>query len=192
MILGPTINFLIHIIMRLFTNHLHNPASNRTVVPPASMWRELRERLDRFSNSAAKQPRLRVYGFVDVPDSDVSCSLCTVVNGELQRVRDIQENGRFRLDLPATANVRLVFIQFGYLPRVMEIRPSNKATAAEGSQRLNLHVSLTRSANIAGGHPPMRERITLSHGKGPVLVEYDREPRAAQHDDFWPLLKRAS
>ena len=178
--------------MRLFTNHQHNPASNRTTVPPPSMWRELRERLDRISNSAAKQPRLRVYGLVDVPESDVSCSLSIVVNGELQRVRDIQENGRFRLDLPTTGNVRLVFIQFGYLPRVMEIRPSGKSTDAAGSQRLNLLVTLTRSANVGGGHAPMRERITLSHGKGPILVEYDREPRPAQHDDFWPLLKRAS
>ena len=179
--------------MRLFTNHLHHPASNRTVVPPPSMWRELRERLDRFSKGAAKPPRLRVYGHVDVPESDVSCSLCIVVNGELQRVRDIQENGRFRLDLPATENVRLVFIQFGYLPRVMEIRPSTKATSANGSQRLNLHVTLTRSANFGGARlPPLRERIPLSHGHGPVLVEYDREPRPAQHDDFWPLLKRAS
>jgi len=178
--------------MRLFTNHLHNPASNRTMVPPPSMWRELRERLDRLSNSAAKQPRLRVYGFVDVPESDVNCSLCIVVNGELQRVRDIQENGRFRLDLPATGNVRLVFIQFGYLPRVMEIRPSGTCTGTEGSQRLDLRVTLTRSANIGGGFPPMRERITLSHGKGPVLVEYDREPRPVRHADFWPLLKRAS
>lgn len=182
--------------MRLFTNHLHHPASNRTMVPPASMWRELRERLDRYSKGVAKQPRLRVFGYVDVPESDVSCSLCIVVNGELQRVRDIQENGRFRLDLPATENVRLVFIQFGYLPRVMEIRPSTKSTGASGangSQRLNLRVTLTRSANVGGTRlTPLRERITLSHGHGPVLVEYDREPRPAQHDDFWPLLKRAS
>lgn len=179
--------------MRLFTNHLHHPASNRAAVLAPSMWRELRERLDRFSHGTAKQPRLRVYGFVDVPESDVSCSLCIVVNGGLQRVRDVQENGRFRLDLPATENVRLVFIQFGYLPRVMEIRPFTKATSASGSQRLNLRVTLTRSANFGGARlAPLRERITLSHGKGPMLVEYDREPRAAQYDDFWPLLKWAS
>lgn len=179
--------------MRLFTNHLHNPASNRSVVPPPSMWRELRERLDGLSSATAKQASLRIHGQVDVPESDVSCSLCIVVNGELQRVRDIQENGRFRLDLPATGNVRLVFIQFGYLPRVVEIRPSGKATGSDGSQRLNLHVSLTRSAHSGVTRPtPLRERITLGNGQGPVVVEYDRVPRAAQHDDLWPLLKRAS
>lgn len=182
--------------MRLFTNQLHRPASHRSMMPPPSMWRELRERLDRFSKGAPKEALLRVHGYVDVPESDVSCSLCIVVNGELQRVRDIQQNGRFRLDLPATGNVRLVFIQFGYLPRVMEIRPSTKfngAGTAKGSQRLNLRVTLTRSANIGGARlAPLRERITLSHGQGPVLVEYDRAPRAAQHEDFWPLLRRAS
>ncbi len=179
--------------MRLFTHQLHNPASNRTMVPPPSMWRELRDRLDRLSNATDKPARLRVYGHVDVPESDVSCSLCVVINGELQRVRDIQENGRFRLELPATENIRLVFIQFGYLPRVMEIRPSGMSGLDHGSQRLDLRVTLTRSANIGGTRfPPLRERITLSHGHGPVLVEYDREPRPAQHDDFWPLLKRAS
>ncbi len=182
--------------MRLFTNHLHNPANNRNMVPPASMWRELRDRLDRISKSSAKERRLRVHGVVDVPESDVSCSLCVVVNGKLQRVRDIQSNGRFRLDLPATEHVRLVFIQFGYLPRVMEIRPSRQSAddaRVKGSQRLDLRVTLTRSANIGGTRlSPLRERITLSHGHGPVLVEYDREPRPARHEDFWPLLKRAS
>ncbi len=177
--------------MRLFTHQLHAPASNRTMVPPPSMWRELRERLDRLSNSTAKERRLRIHGHVDVPESDVSCALCVVVNGQLKRVRDIKGNGAFKLDLPATEHVRLVFIQFGYLPRVMEIRPS--AGTGNGSQRLDLRVNLTRSTNIGGTRlMPLRERITLSHGRGPVLVEYDREPRPAQHDDFWPLLKRAS
>ena len=182
--------------MRLFTHQLHLPASNRTAVPPPSMWRELRERLDRISKGTATERRLRIHGHVDVPESDVSCSLCVVVNGELKRVRDIKGNGNFRLDLPATENVRLVFIQFGYLPRVMEIRPSNGSAEdakGNGSQRLNLRVTLTRSSNIGGTRlVPLRERITLSHGNGPVLVEYDREPRPAQHDNFWPLLKRAS
>lgn len=180
--------------MRLFTHHLHNPASNRGLMPPPSMWRELRERLDRFSAERTGPTRLRVSGVLDVPESDVSCSLCIIVNGELQRVRDIQGKGHFRLDLPAHEPVRLVFIQFGYLPRVMEIRPSTKAWGTadpSGVQRLNVRVSLTRSANIGGGQPPLRERITLGHGKGPV-VEYDRAPRAAQQDAFWPLLKRAS
>lgn len=182
--------------MRLFTHHLHLPATNRTVVPPPSMWRELRERLDRLSKGASKERKLRIQGHVDVPESDVSCSLCVVVNGELKRVRDIKGNGHFRLDLPATENVRLVFIQFGYLPRVMEIKPSKGCLNdpdSNGSQRLKLRVTLTRSASIGGARlKPLRERITLSHGHGPVLVEYDREPRPAQHDDFWPLLKRAS
>lgn len=182
--------------MRLFTNQLHNPASNRSMVPPPSMWRELRERLDRLSSSAPKERRFRIHGVVDVPESDVSCSLCVVVNGELQRVRDIRSNGRFRLDLPATENVRLVFIQFGYLPRVLEIRPAGptlEGIRPKGAERLDLRVTLTRSANIGGArHTPLQERITLGHGRGPVLVEYDREPRAAQHNEFWPLLKRAS
>ena len=178
--------------MRLFTNHLHHPASNRALVPPPSMWRELRDRLDRLSKGEARSARLRVHGHVEVPESDVSCSLCIVVNGVLQRVRDIQENGRFRLDLPAHESVRLVFIQFGYLPRVMEIRPCSHALDT-GSQRLHLRVTLTRSAKFGGTNlAPLRERITLSHGHGPVLVEYDRAPRTARHDDFWPLLKRAS
>ena len=181
--------------MRLFTHHLHNPASNRDLMPPPSMWRELRERLDRISTGRTEPTRLRVSGVLDVPESDVSCSLCIVVNGELQRARDIQGNGRFRLNLPADEHVRLVFIQFGYLPRVMEIRPSNQAVATTDpirSQHLNLRVSLTRRACIGGGQAPLRERITLGHGKGPLVVEYDRVPRAAQQDDFWPLLKRAS
>ena len=48
--------------MRLFTHHLHLPLTNRAMVPPPSMWRELRERLDRLSHSPAKQARLRVHG----------------------------------------------------------------------------------------------------------------------------------
>ena len=179
--------------MRLFTHQLHAPASNRAVVPPPSMWRELRERLDRLSKGTAKERRVRIPGHVDVPESDVSCSLCVVVNGQLKRVRDIKGNGKFQLDLPATENVRLVFIQFGYLPRILEIRPSSGPGTTAGSQRLDLRVTLTRSTNIGGARLlPLRERITLSHGRGPVLVEYDREPRPAQHDDLWPLLKRAS
>lgn len=181
--------------MRLFTHHQHNAASDRDLMPPPSMWRELRARLDRFTTGRTGPSRLRVDGVLDVAESDVCCSLCIAVNGELQRVRDIQDNGRFRLDLPAHDHVRLVFVQFGYLPRVMEIRPSAKgmgAAEAAAPQRLNLRVSLTRSVSIGGGQAPLRERITLGHGKGPVIVEYDRAPRAARPDDFWPLLKRAS
>jgi hypothetical protein len=182
--------------MRLFTHQLHNPATNRHLVPPASMWRELRERLDRLAHTAPKAQRLRVQGVVDMPESDVQCSLCVVVNGEMERIRDIGSNGRFRLDLPATGNVRLVFVQVGYLPRVVEIRPARQAadsSAANAPQRLDLRVSLTRSASIGGTRmAPLRERITLGHGRAPLLVEYDREPRGTQREDFWPLLKRAS
>lgn len=180
--------------MRLFTHHLHLPGTGRQLAPPPSMWRELRERLDRLAKHTATESRLRVNGLVDVPESDVSCSLCVVVNGELQRVRDIRSNGRFRLDLPANATVRLVFIQFGYLPRVMEIRPpSRQTTGSPGSQRLNLRIMLTRCSRV-GGVPltPLRERITLSHGGGPILVEHDRLPKPTQGEELWPLLKRAS
>lgn len=179
--------------MRLFTNHLHHPASNRAIVPPPSMWRELRDRLDRLSNGIRQGARLRVHGRVDIPESEVSCSLCIVVNGQQQRVRDIRENGRFRLDLPANENVRLVFIQCGYLPRVMEIRPSADHPATSGPQRIDLRITLTRSGHFGGARiNPLRERITLGRGNAPVLVEYDRAPRPTQRDDFWPLLKRAS
>lgn len=182
--------------MRLFTHHLHLPLTNRAMVPPPSMWRELRERLDRLSHSPAKQARLRVHGQVDLPESDVSCSLAVVVDGELKRMRDIKGNGKFRLDLPATEPVRLVFIQFGYLPRVIEIRPCGNGgndVRNNGTQRLDLRVALTRAATVGGVRPaPLRERITLGHGGGPLMVEYDRGTRAERQDDFWPLLKRAS
>lgn len=179
--------------MRLFTHHLHLPLSNRAMVPPPSMWRELRDRLDRLSHSPAKEARLRVQGQVDLPESDVLCSLAVVVDGELKRMRDIQGNGKFRLDLPAAEPVRLVFIQFGYLPRVIEIRPCGNDARSSKAQRLDLRVALTRAATVGGVRPsPLRERITLGHGGGPLTVEYDRAARAERQDDFWPLLKRAS
>lgn len=175
---------------------LHSPSSPRSVTPPPTLWRELRDRLERLAAGSAGKRCLKVYGYVDVPESDVSCALCVVVGGELHRVRDIQENGRFRLDLPANETVRLVFIQFGFLPRVLVIRPSRKLMEEEDApmlQRLDLRVTLTSSITMSGVRMrPVRERITLSHGHGPMLVEWDREPRPARHDDFWPLLKRAS
>ncbi|MBV6406006.1 MAG: hypothetical protein IT228_11640 [Flavobacteriales bacterium] len=161
-------------------------------VPPFSVIRKALDDLDRDGwyprpLSGPVHVRGQVEGV-----NDHRCAVSIVLNERLAQVVDTDEEGRFALQLPADAAIRLVLVQPGHLPRLIEIRPWEGRPTNDHSKPMPiaLHVMLTPREGMAT--KPMAERITLLDRQGRLLVEWDRVRGTQENGPHpEPMLRRA-
>lgn len=161
-------------------------------IPPFSVIRKALDDLDRDDRhpsplSGPLQVRGQVEGINDHP-----CAVSIVLNERLAQVIDTDDEGRFALQLPDDVAIRLVLVQPGHLPRMIEIRPWEGRPVNDHGKPMPipLHVMLTPRDGASA--KPMAERITLLDRHGRLLVEWDRARGVRESGPHpAPLLRRA-
>jgi hypothetical protein len=161
-------------------------------IPPFSVIRKALDDLDRDDwrpspTSGPLQVRGQVEGINDLP-----CAVSIVLNERLAQVIDTDEEGRFALQLPDDAAIRLVLVQPGHLPRMIEIRPWEGRPANDHGKPLPIPLQVILTPRDGAAVKPMAERITLLDRHGRLLVEWDRTRGVRESGPHpAPLLRRA-
>ncbi len=162
------------------------------VVPPFSVVRKALDDLDRDGwyprpLSGPVQVRGQVEGINDHP-----CAVSIVLNERLAQVVDTDGEGRFALQLPDDPAIRLVLVQPGHLPRLIEIRPWEGRPANGHGQPMPIALHVVLTPRDGAAVKPMAERITLLDRHGRLLVEWDRVRGTRENGPRpEPMLRRA-
>ncbi len=156
------------------------------------MLHALKQPLERMGLLRPEPQLLHISGIVDPPGTRGYCALTVVIGDGVGSTREIGTNGRFRLIVPLDERVRLVFVQYGFLPRIVELLPSLShlhVVHGLGPAKLDLRVEM--SARTGADAQPMEERITMPRGRQPMMMERDHVVQNARWEELAPMLARA-
>ena len=166
-----------------------------------TMWKDLRSRLERWGLLAPLTDQLTLRGRVHAaghsqpPSAQNGGMLLSVTIGDGKRtLLAVDDEGRFKLELPLHEVVRLTIALQGHLPRMVEVQPLRSAFRFARDPvhvHCDIEVTLTPRLDPNGtAARPLRERITMPTHNRPLIAEWDYVMHAENGEEFVPLFAR--